>query len=145
MLIYMIRSKCGSHIYIGSCVDLDERIRCHIKDSSNPKWKAYNTKKYKIIRDNGGWTNFEFKIIDVVTTADKSVLKHCEQYYIDKFDAKNSMNTLGSVDKNERRVREEYIREYNLKNREWRNNYQRNYKRWKTISQTFREIEPIYP
>jgi len=140
MLIYMIRSKCGSHIYIGSCVDFYDRIRTHKSYYYNQKSAEYYTKKYKIMRDCGGWTNFDMKIIDVVTTSDKSVLKLCEQYYIDKYDATNSMNIFNAV-----RNKNEYQREYRDINRVRRNNQSKNRSRWKVISRQFRAIEPIYP
>jgi len=84
-------------IYVGSCVDIDYRIRRHKYDCYNESRVEYNFKIYKIIRSNGGFDSFYFQVIDVLITADKSVLRELEQYYIDHFKSLESMNSVNAV------------------------------------------------
>jgi hypothetical protein len=44
--------------YIGSTSNWKQRNRLHKSKCNNPNDKAYNTKKYQIIRANGGWDNW---------------------------------------------------------------------------------------
>jgi len=98
MFIYMIQHVSNpSLIYIGSTDDFEDRIKHHKHDCYNEKTPAYNGKKYKIIRDYGGFENFKFQIIDAVITADKDIRIQYEQYYIDKFQSIKSMNTFNAI------------------------------------------------
>jgi hypothetical protein len=52
-------------IYIGKTTNFKERIRTHKSNCNNENGKFYNYKIYKIIRENGGWNNFD--IIEIET------------------------------------------------------------------------------
>jgi len=94
----MIQHKTNpSLIYIGSTDDLETRIKNHKNDCYNPNLTAYTSKKYKIIRENGGWDAFKIQIIDAVISADKDILFQQEQYYMDKFQSIKSMNSFNAV------------------------------------------------
>jgi len=84
-------------VYVGSCKNYNERFRIHKRDCFNPNGKNYNSKKYKIIREIG-WDNFVFEVILVMSddTTDEELLK-MEQKYIDKFEAKKSLNTNEAI------------------------------------------------
>ena len=98
MFVYWIRHKTNpSLIYIGSTDNFVKRVREHKTDCYNKNCREYNHKKYKIIRANGGFDAFYFQIIDVVISADKSVLLQFEQYYIDHFKSVESMNDRNAV------------------------------------------------
>ena len=112
MFVYWIRHKTNpSLIYVGSTEDFDKRIIQHKTDCYNENCRAYNHKKYKIIRANGGFDMFDIHIIDVVCTEDKLVLHQLEQYYIDHFKSLESMNSHNAVHN------EEYQRLYREANR----------------------------
>ena len=49
--------------YVGSTADWKQRKRSHKSDCNNENSKSYNTKVYKLIRENGGWENF--KMIEI--------------------------------------------------------------------------------
>ena len=49
--------------YVGSTADFNKRRSTHKCDCYNENIKAYNTKIYKTIRENGGWDNF--KMIEI--------------------------------------------------------------------------------
>ena len=51
------------HCYIGSTTCLKERKRNHKTACNNQNGKEYNSLKYKIIRDNGGFENWEMVLI----------------------------------------------------------------------------------
>ena len=46
-------------LYIGSTTDFTKRKCAHKNTCNNEKSKKYNGKVYKMIRDNGGWEEFE--------------------------------------------------------------------------------------
>jgi len=49
--------------YVGSTVNIKQRVRSHKKNCNNPNMRYYNLKVYKTIREHGGWD--EFKIIEI--------------------------------------------------------------------------------
>jgi hypothetical protein len=66
-------------IYIGStCRKLKERISSHFNAFNNNK----NYKVYEFIRKNGGFENFDFKILNEIEYFDKSMQLKQEQAYI---------------------------------------------------------------
>ena len=106
-------------IYVGSTNDYESRFRDHKSDCFNEKCRAYNMKVYHFIRQYG-WDNFVFEVIEVLddTTTDKELLIR-EQFYIDKFDSKRSMNTRDATSGLEpREFNRVYRRKYYKNNRE---------------------------
>jgi hypothetical protein len=53
-----------NNIYIGHTTDFNCRKGTHKASCNNPKSYGYNTKKYKFIRDNGGWDCFLMRWIE---------------------------------------------------------------------------------
>jgi len=45
--------------YVGSTADFNKRKSAHKQNTNNENSSRYNTKIYKIIRANGGWSNFK--------------------------------------------------------------------------------------
>ena len=63
-IIYKIQHEDDDElIYVGSTTDFTKRKYAHKQSSINPTNSKYNNKKYKIIRDNGGWSCF--KMIEI--------------------------------------------------------------------------------
>ena len=113
MFVYKIQHKTNpSLIYIGSTDNFEKRVINHKTDCYNKNCHEYNLKKYKIIRDCGGFDAFDIQIIDVLITEDKLVRRQLEQYYMDKFNSLESMNSQNAFTD-----REEYHRLYIEKNR----------------------------
>ena len=96
--IYEIKSMDTSitEIYIGSTWDMKDRLKCHKHDYNNNKRNNYSAPHYKFIRENGGWINFEMKVIDSGECEDELELHCAEQFYIDM--AGGIENLLNSQD-----------------------------------------------
>jgi len=76
--------------YVGSTNDIGERIRCHKGNCNNTKRPHYNYRVYKFIRDNGGWENWDYEIIDVLNGITHDELMICERKYIEEIGTLNS-------------------------------------------------------
>ena len=74
-------------IYVGSTSDFYHRENRH-KSHSNDEKKT--SKLYDTIRANGGWVNWEFKILESFTCEKYEALIR-ERYYIDKL--QSDLNT----------------------------------------------------
>ena len=71
--------------YIGSTKNYYTRKLNHKTDCYNKKKKThYKKKAYCFIRENGGFDNFQFEIIEEFEKYDKVILRERELYYIDK-------------------------------------------------------------
>ena len=93
-IIYIIKCKDKSikDCYIGSTINLKNRIILHKSALNNKNCKDYNCKKYKFIRENGGFDNFYFEILkNDIDFDNKRQLTKIERYYIEEF--KSSLNT----------------------------------------------------
>jgi group I intron endonuclease len=69
--------------YVGSTSNFEQRKRDHKKDCNNSNRKSYNLKVYKFIRDNGGFDNFKFEIIEELSCENKQELLERERYYVE--------------------------------------------------------------
>jgi hypothetical protein len=84
-VIYNISCKDKSvlEIYIGSTHDKNHREECHKSVCNNEKGERYNLKVYEFIRDNGGWDNWIFEVIESFPCDNKIELRIREQYHYD--------------------------------------------------------------
>ena len=63
-IIYKIQHKTIDElIYIGSTTNFTKRKNKHKSDCCNEKSTKYNTKKYVMIRENGGWDMFTMVLV----------------------------------------------------------------------------------
>ena len=85
-VIYKIQCKDEktSDIYIGHTTCYYQRYRMHRSDCNNENSKAYNYKIYKIIRDNGGWDNWDMSIIENFPCNNVDEARNRERYWIEK-------------------------------------------------------------
>ena len=129
-------------IYIGSSLDLDNRIGSHKYSCNTPKCKEYNTPVYKFIREHGGWDNWQFDIEQDCYGMPKEEIVELEQIFIGCLNPElNSINATGQD-------RNEYMKEYRENNKESIKEYQKEYNKEyreknkqsiKEISQKYRE------
>ena len=80
-------------IYVGSTIDYERRFSQHTSDSFRKTSSGYNTKFYRYLRQYG-IENFTFEVIEVLdddTTEEELCIR--EQFYIEKYDSKKSMNS----------------------------------------------------
>ena len=71
-------------IYIGSTTNFKNRKCQHKYQSINENSKEYNKYKYKFIRDNGGFENFDMILVENVNVNTKRELEQIERKYIDE-------------------------------------------------------------
>ena len=69
--------------YIGSSYDKIKREQEHKTNCSNENRRHYNLKVYEFIRENGGYDNWTFEVIEIFPCENKIELKIREQYYYD--------------------------------------------------------------
>jgi len=95
--------------YIGSTINKSVRKATHKYSCNNENDKCYNFKVYKFIRDNGGFDNWKFIILQELETTDKNVMLKKERYYYDLNNA-----TLNTQKPNRTYI--EYHKEYQKEN-----------------------------
>lgn len=71
-------------IYIGHTTCFYQRYRLHKSTCNNENSKGYNLKIYKIIRENGGWENWNMTTIEKFPCNDIYEAKERERYWIEK-------------------------------------------------------------
>ena len=108
-------------VYVGSCVDLNKRIRDHKKCSNNKNGKEYNKRLYQFIRENGGFDNWKFIWLEMFKTDDTIFLRQLEQNYMDTFPKELLLNSQRAYGQDIERYYEQNIKkckEYRQQNRE---------------------------
>jgi len=108
--------------YIGSTVNLKNRIRVHKSDCNNPNSVRHNLKVYKFIRNNGGWKNFKFVILETKECKDEYESYVIEQSYIT--DLKSELNSQSSYTG---LTKQEYNKQYRQENQEYFKQYDKQY------------------
>jgi len=124
-IIYIIKCKDKKikDCYIGSTVNLKKRITKQKFCCNNPNSGRSHLKLYQFMRDNGGFINFEHKILeDDIEFNNRNELNKIERYYIEEF--KSSLNidipsrTKKEYLKDTKNKRKEYCKQYQKKNKE---------------------------
>jgi len=83
--IYQITDKNNEEIfYIGSTNNFSSRKSRHKKNVKNKVGKLYWLKLYVYIRSNGGWENFEMKIIEEHSFENNKLIREIEKKIIDE-------------------------------------------------------------
>ena len=135
IIIYKIYCKNNEikDCYIGSTTNIKSRIGNHKSKCNNENSKEYNQYKYIYIRENGGWDNWEYKIICKCPKADRYKM---ERWYIENCKESNLNKCIptrtNKEDHKEYRKKnkdklKEYIKEY--QNKDKYNEYQKNYRK----------------
>jgi len=117
-------------IYIGSTEDINDRMSKHKYSCNNIKHCKYNYKVYKYIRDNGGWNEWKYEIIDEVEVALREDAGIYEGEYIIKYDAINKLNDVVAgrcLNKSKNQYhKEKYQRNKEVISQKSKEKYQRN-------------------
>ena len=77
------KDKTVLEFYIGSSHDEIEREKNHKDHWNNENSEKYNYKVYNYIRENGGWDNWIFEVIEEFPCENKIELVIREQYHYD--------------------------------------------------------------
>ena len=100
-IIYKIVCKDLSitDVYVGSTTNFTNRKRDHKKSCNNPDHKSFKEKKYEIIRNNGGWINWEMIEIEKFPCNDSNEARSRERYWYEMLNANlNSQRPLTTLD-----------------------------------------------
>jgi predicted GIY-YIG superfamily endonuclease len=115
--MYKIVSKDldNNYIYVGSTTDFAKRKSSHKTNCINENNKFYNIKVYKMIRENGGWNEFEMIEIEKYPCNDSNESTARERYWKEYFNA--NMNTQIPGIYNELGIKE-YTKQHHEKNKQ---------------------------
>lgn len=101
--------------YIGSTQNVTTRKYKHKYNCNNQNSKKYNTKVYQIIRQNGGWDNWNFVVIEEIKECSKIQAHIREEYH--RQEIKANMNSVccfsGVTDYTTPEEYDKQYREYN--------------------------------
>jgi hypothetical protein len=94
-IIYKIFCKdpLVTDVYVGHTTNFVQRKYAHKQSCINPKSSYYNLKLYKIIRENGNWSNWEMSIINFYNCKDQYEARQKEQEHFKILSA-----TLNSIE-----------------------------------------------
>ena len=67
--------------FIGSTTNETSRRNSHKKECDNETGKSYNYYMYKYIRENGGWDNWNFEVIEKYPCYNKTQVNNRMQYH----------------------------------------------------------------
>jgi hypothetical protein len=102
--------------YIGSTSTYEKRKQRHIFNCKNDKSKNYNIFLYQFIRQNGGWDNFEMKLIEKLDkNISKKELLEKEKYHIKLNECK--LNKINPITTKEERKQQQ--KQYKEQQKEW--------------------------
>ena len=73
--------------YVGSTTDFNQRKRQHKNSYNNEKSVGYNLPVYRFIRDNGGFDNWEFEVLENYPCRNKELLVKRERFWFEKLDS----------------------------------------------------------
>jgi len=113
--IYIIKCKDKSikDCYIGSTTNLKKRIIHQKYCCNNPNSNRGHLKLYQFMRDNGGFINFEHKILeDDIEFNNRNELNKIERYYIEEFKSSLNIDIPSRTEKEYRKENREKIKEY---------------------------------
>jgi len=119
-------------IYIGHTTNIRKRKNCHKSDCNNVKSLKYYSIKYKYIRENGGWDNFDMIEIEKYNAIDANDAKKRERYWVDELKA--TLNKYIPTrdmkewrDNNKEKILKQ-MKEYNENNKEKIKEYYKKYR-----------------
>tara|TARA_R110001606_G_C15080624_1_gene617194 strand:+ start:119 stop:667 length:549 start_codon:yes stop_codon:yes gene_type:complete len=118
-LIYKICCKDSTiqDIYIGSTINFRNRKYDHKECCNNEKKKQHTQHKYKFIRDNGGWDNWEMIQIKDFSCKNKRELEAEERKVFEEL--KPTLNTIRPYITKEEKYLQKHNEKYKLKVIEW--------------------------
>tara|TARA_R110000822_G_scaffold239820_1_gene369501 strand:- start:5 stop:685 length:681 start_codon:yes stop_codon:yes gene_type:complete len=83
-IVYKLCCKDADEFYIGSTIDFHKRQLKHKSCCNNVKGNDYNLKVYKYIRDNGGFDEWNFEILELGEYENKYLLYERERFFIEQ-------------------------------------------------------------
>jgi len=127
-LVYKLYCKDTSitDVYIGSTKNFNNRKIKHKSNCNNENTRQYNFKLYVFIRNNGGWDNWDFEIIEE-NIQDKVQALVREKYYIQLFSSSLNCYSPFRTEEEFKEYHKEQNKEYREKNEEKFKEYHKKY------------------
>jgi len=121
-----------SDCYVGSSYSHISRKSQHKSICNNEKSDKYNLPVYRYIRDNGGWDNWEFVLLEEYPCDNKNQLVIRERYWFELLGAKLNSYYPQITEEEKKEYNKEYNKEYHKhhyeKNKEKKLEY---HKQWR--------------
>ena len=100
--------------YVGSTTDFRKRKCVHKTICNNENNKSYNFKVYKMIRENGGWSNWSMLEIEKFECADGNEARARERYWYEELGAKMNTHVPNRSDEEYREKHADKIKQYRI-------------------------------
>ena len=110
--------------YVGHTINMTKRKCCHKSTCNNEKSKDHNLKIYKIIRENGGWENWDMVLVEKFPCKDRYEACKREREVYEGLDAK--LNTFRP-----HRTQEETKQQYKKLNKQYREEHKEQIKQYR--------------
>jgi len=119
-VIYKLRSNNPliKDFYIGHSKDFPARKRNHKSDCNNEKCDEYNSDLYVFIRENGGYDDWHFEILETANLEDGKAAAALERYWIEKLKPTLNKNLPAQTPKEKAEYKRVYNRIRHKKNME---------------------------
>ena len=101
--------------YIGHTTDLVKRRYLHKSKCSNPNIKEYNYYIYEFIRSNGGWNNWDIRVVEECNCKNHNEALQRERYWFEKIKPTLNKQVPSRTDKE---YQQEYRQNHTNKNKE---------------------------
>tara|TARA_R110001592_G_scaffold100461_2_gene285123 strand:- start:12 stop:542 length:531 start_codon:yes stop_codon:yes gene_type:complete len=131
--IYIIKCKDTKikDCYIGSTINLKRRKIQQKSCYKNPNSNRGHLKLYQFMRENGGFINFEYKILeDDIEFNNRNELNKIERYYIEEFESSLNNDIPSRTDKQYKEDNKDKIKK---QNKEYQKKNQKNIKKQRKI------------
>ena len=115
-------------IYIGSTINIKNRLMGHKTSCNNIKGKTYNLKVYQFIRNNGGFDNWRMEVIHEAECETNRDKEQIEQEYINTCKPKLNERKSYMTEKDLKQQKKQYNKERYQKNKEKINQYNNEYR-----------------
>ena len=106
--------------YVGHTTDMSKRKWGHKSVCNNEKNKGHNHKIYKIIRENGGWDNWNMLLVEKFPCKDKYDACKREREVYEELDAKMNMLIPYRTQEEIKQYHKQYDQEYYQTNKEYK-------------------------
>ena len=106
--------------YVGHTTDMTKRKWGHKSVCNNDKNKGHNHKIYKIIRENGGWDNWNMLLVEKFPCKDKYDACKREREVYEELDAKMNMLIPYRTQEEIKQYHKQYDQEYYQTNKEYK-------------------------
>ena len=106
--------------YVGHTTDMSKRKWGHKSVCNNDKNKGHNHKIYKIIRENGGWDNWNMLLVEKFPCKDKYDACKREREVYEELDAKMNMLIPYRTQEEIKQYHKQYDQEYYQTNKEYK-------------------------